>query len=118
VTKNDIWWGKVNIPISRESHNILEKAAINYLNIRPRLYVVDGYAGWDPTYRLKVRVFCTRVYHALFMRNMLIRPSEEELRRDFSGDVDYHIFNSGEMSASPLIQGVGSETCVSVNLSE
>lgn len=79
---------------------------------------MDGYAGWDPLYRIKVRVFCTRVYHALFMRNMLIRPSRAELERDFSGDVDYHIFNAGEMYASPRIPGVGSETCVSVNLSD
>lgn len=82
------------------------------------MYVVDGYAGWDPLYRVKIRVFCTRVYHALFMRNMLIRPTEEELKRDFAGEVDYHIFDAGEMSASPKIPGVGSETCVSVNLSD
>lgn len=52
------------------------------------------------------------------MRNMLIRPTEEELKRDFSGEIDYHIFDAGEMSASPKIPGVGSETCVSVNLSD
>jgi phosphoenolpyruvate carboxykinase (ATP) len=49
--------------------------AINYLNTRERLYVVDGYVGWDPRYRLKIRVLCARVYHALFMRNMLIVPT-------------------------------------------
>ena len=39
-----------------------------------RLYVVDGFAGWDPKRRLKIRVICARPYHALFMHNMLIRP--------------------------------------------
>lgn len=90
------------------------------------MYVVDGYAGWDPKYRVKVRVFCSRVYHALFMQNMLIRPTVEELERDFAGDVDYHIINAGtnlvmiigEMSASNRIPGVVSETCVSVNLTD
>lgn len=95
TTANEIWWGEVNHPISRDSHNLLEQIALNYLNTRPRLYVVDGYAGWDPKYRVKVRVFCSRVYHALFMHNMLIRPSVEELERDFAGDVDYHIINAG-----------------------
>ena len=108
----------MNIPIGKDSHNLLEKIAINYLNTRPRLYVVDGYAGWDPEYRLKVRVFCSRVYHALFMRNMLIRPTQHELDTDFSGDIDYHIFNAGEMSASSRIPGLTSDTCVSVNLSD
>jgi phosphoenolpyruvate carboxykinase (ATP) len=118
VTSNEIWWGEVNIPIGRDSHNLLETMAINYLNTRPRLYVVDGYAGHDPQYRLKIRVFCTRVYHALFMRNMLIRPTQTELETDFSGDIDYHIFNAGEMSASSRIPGLTSDTCVSVNLSD
>ena len=33
----------------------------------------DGYAGWDPEARFKLRVVCARPYHALFMHNMLIR---------------------------------------------
>ncbi|KAM3140822.1 hypothetical protein pb186bvf_007049 [Paramecium bursaria] len=118
TTQNEIWWGDVNIPISRDSHNLLEHIAINYLNTRPRLFVVDGYAGWDPQHRLKIRVFCTRVYHALFMKQMLIRPTPQELERDFQGDVDYHIFNAGKMFASTKIPGVGSETCISVNLND
>lgn len=79
--------------------------------------MVDGYAGWDPATRLKIRVFCTRPYHALFMKNMLIRPSNDELEKDFR-EVDFHIFNAGPMAASNRIPGVGSETCVSVNLTE
>ena len=54
--------------------------AIDYLNTRERLYVIDGYAGWDTTYQLKIRVVCARAYHALFMHNMLIRPTRDELR--------------------------------------
>ena len=53
--------------------------AIDYLNTCEQLYVIDGFAGWDPQYRLKIRVICSRAYHALFMHNMLIRPSEAEL---------------------------------------
>lgn len=41
------------------------------------LYVVDGYAGWSEEYRLKCRIVCSRPYHALFMKNMLIRPTEK-----------------------------------------
>jgi phosphoenolpyruvate carboxykinase (ATP) len=29
------------------------------------------------------------------MRNMLIRPTDEDLERDFSGEVDFNIFNAG-----------------------
>lgn len=61
------------------SFQILEDLAINYFNTRNKLYVVDGYAGWDEDYRIKIRVVCTRAYHALFMHNMLVRPTIKEL---------------------------------------
>lgn len=84
MTEKDIWWGNVNIPINKESHSLVEKVVINYLNTRERVYIVDGYLGWDPKYRLKIRIICSRVYHALFMRNMLIVPTEKELITDFN----------------------------------
>ena len=45
------------------------------------VYVYDGYACWERDYRVKIRVVCGRAYHALFMHNMLIRPSREELEK-------------------------------------
>jgi len=51
------------------------------------------------------------------MRNMLIRPTQTELEKDFR-EIDFHIFNAGPMAASNRIPGVESETCVSVNLSD
>ena len=116
-TKNEIWWGDVNIPLENQSFKLLEDLAINYLNTKKWLYIVDGYAGWDPKYRIKVRVVCTRAYHALFMRNMLIKPTEQELKTDFT-DIDYYIFNAGEYYASPLIKGVTDKTSVSINFTE
>lgn len=47
---------------------------------------------------LQVRVVTERAYHALFMHNMLIRPTEEELA-DF-GEPDFIIYNAGELQAS------------------
>jgi phosphoenolpyruvate carboxykinase (ATP) len=75
----EVWWGSVNIPIEPQTFAINRERARDYLNICDRLYCVDGFAGWDPKYRLKVRVICSRPYHALFMRTMLIRPSKQEL---------------------------------------
>ena len=112
-TKEDVWWGPVNMPLSTESFQVNHQRAIEFLNGRPRLYVMDGFAGWDPDYRIKVRIICSRPYHALFMHNMLIRPSAEELA-DF-GEPDYVIFNAGELAATPETPGVDSETCVSLN---
>lgn len=58
---------------------MIKSIAVDYINHKGRILVVDGYAGWDPQERIKVRTFCTRTYHALFMKNMLIRPTIKEI---------------------------------------
>ena len=113
TTKADIWWGEVNRPIPEASYELNRQTAINYLNCRDHIYVIDGFAGWDPEHRIKVRIICTRAYHALFMHNMLIRPTAEELEN--FGDPDWVIFNAGQMPAIPDLEGVGSKTSVNVN---
>lgn len=112
-TKDDIWWGKVNIPISEDSFGKLKSHALDFLNTKDEIYIVDGYAGWDPTHQVKVRIICTRIYHALFMHNMLIRPTAEQLA-DF-GEPDWVIYNAGQHAADTSIEGVGSSTCVSLS---
>ena len=79
ASKNDIWWGTVNIPCDERTFQINRQRALDYLNTLERLYCFDGFAGWDPNYRIKVRVICSRPYHALFMHTMLIRPTRDEL---------------------------------------
>lgn len=112
-TKDDIWWGKVNRPIREDSFERLKTDALAFLNSKDELYIIDGYAGWDPTHQVKVRVICTRVYHALFMHNMLIRPTAEQLA-DF-GEPDWVIYNAGQHAADTSIDGVDSETSVSLS---
>lgn len=110
----DIWWGDINIPISEDVFQINLERAIDYLNTRSRLFCVDGFAGWDPKYRLKVRVICARPYHALFMHNMLIRPTPEELAT--YGEPDAVIFNAGEFPANRHTTGMSSKTSVDLSL--
>jgi phosphoenolpyruvate carboxykinase (ATP) len=113
ASKNDVWWGNVNIPLDEHVFMINRERAVDYLNTRPDLYVVDGYAGWDPDHRIKVRVICSRAYHALFMHNMLIRPTAKEL--ETFGDPDYTIFNAGAFSANRHTSGMTSKTSVSLH---
>jgi len=108
-----VWWGKINMPLSSDSFEKNRAIAIDYLNARERLYVVDGFAGWDPRYRLSIRIICSRPYHALFMHNMLMRPDREELA-DF-GEPDYVIFNAGTQAADDSVDGVESDASVAIN---
>jgi phosphoenolpyruvate carboxykinase (ATP) len=109
----EIWWGPVNIGMSPQTFRICRKRAADFLAYAPRLYVIDGFAGWDSKHRLKVRVVCSRPYHALFMHNMLIRPTLEELSE--FGSPDYTIFNAGSFPADPEVEGVTSSTCVALD---
>ena len=106
----DIWWGDVNVRLSQESFQANRQRAIDYLNSRSPLYVVDGFAGWDETHRLKIRVVCESAYHALFMHNMLIRPTAGELAE--FGEADYVIYNAGKFVADRNTPGMTSETSV------
>ncbi len=65
ASEQNVWWGPVNFPLDELTFMINRERAKDYLNTRDRLYVIDAYAGWDPKYRLKVRVICSRPYHAL-----------------------------------------------------
>jgi phosphoenolpyruvate carboxykinase (ATP) len=113
ASASDIWWGKINIKLPAASFDSLRKQAIEFLGARERLYVVDGYAGWDPKYRLKIRVICARPYHALFMHNMLIRPTADELAE--FGKPDFVIYNAGESPADASTPGLTSDTSVALS---
>lgn len=109
----DIWWGSVNIPLEENVFMINRERAIDYLNTRKRLYVLDGLAGWDPEHQIKVRVICSRAYHALFMHNMLIRPTVEQLSS--FGEPDYVILNAGRFPANRYTSQMSSTTSVDLD---
>ncbi len=113
-TEKDVWWGPVNIPCDERTFAINRQRALDYLNTRERLYCVDGFAGWDPKYPRKVRIICSRPYHALFMHTMLIRPTKEELAG--FGQPDFTIYNAGAFPANRLTTGMGSTTSIDLSL--
>jgi phosphoenolpyruvate carboxykinase (ATP) len=115
-TTNDIWWGKVNIKLDDHTFHINRERAIDYLNTREFLYCIDGYAGWDEKHRIKVRVICARAYHALFMHNMLIRPTKEQLAT--FRDPDYVVYNAGSFPANRYTTGMTSTTSIALNFAE
>jgi phosphoenolpyruvate carboxykinase (ATP) len=116
ASEREVWWGTTNVPLDPKSYRTVRQRALDYLNVCDRLYCFDGFAGWDPKYRIKVRVICSRPYHALFMHTMLIRPRAEELST--FNQPDFVIYNAGVFPADRLMPDVGSKTCVSLNLED
>ena len=115
-SEKDVWWGPVNIPCDASTFAVNRQRAIDYLNTRERLYCVDGFAGWDPKYRIKVRVICSLPYHALFMHTMLIRPTKDEMGN--FGEPDFTIYNAGSFPANRLTTGMASTTSVDLSLED
>lgn len=113
TSRDNVWWGPVNKPCSERTWAINRERAADYLRTRETLYVVDAFAGWDPKYRIKVRVVCARAYHALFMTNMLIRPTEEELAN--FGEPDFTVWNAGQFPANARTQDMTSKTTIEIN---
>lgn len=113
-SEDDIWWGPVNIEIDDNIFEVNFERAIDYLNTRSHLYIVDAFAGWDPEHQMKVRVICSRPYHALFMHTMLIRPTPEQLST--FGKPDFVIFNAGRFPANRHTTGMTSKTSVDISL--
>lgn len=110
---HDIWWGPINMKLEERVFMINRQRALDYLNTRERLYIFDGFAGWDPKYRIKVRVISDRAYHVLFMNNMLIGPTADELEN--FGEPDFTIFNAGKFPANPHTEGMTSASSINLN---
>ena len=109
-----VHWGEVNIAMTPESFQLNKQRAVDYMNLRPRLFIIDQYAGWDPRYQIKTRVISARPYHALFMKQMLIRAEQSKIDKDFATGPDFTIINSGEFVAGKLAD-VPNKTSVNVN---
>ena len=115
-SEDDIWWSDVNVAVDEHTFEINRERAIDYLNTRSKLYVIDGFAGWDERERLKIRIVCSRPYHALFMWNMLIRPTPEQLAS--FGNPDYVVFNAGQFPANRYTTGMTSKTSVDLSFEQ
>ncbi len=114
TTKDDIWWGKVNVPISEENFDKIHGQILAYLNERD-LYVQDLYGGTDPTCRISVRAISPSPWHSLFIRNLLVRPDGADLA-GFAPD--FTILHAPELKVNPAEVGTNSETVITLNLAK
>jgi len=113
-TRDQIWWGEINQPISPDYFDRILTDMQAYLADK-ELYVRDLYAGADPEYRLKVRVVNTLPWANLFADNMFIRPIAEELA-DFAPD--WTVIAAPEFHADPAVHGTRQHNFSIINLSQ
>ena len=121
ITKDTIWWNSEkapndNKPISQSTWNALKETSVKQLSGK-RLFVVDAFCGANENTRLKVRFIMEVAWQAHFVKNMFIRPSEEELEQ--FGEPDFVVINASKTSFKEYQEHkMNSEVYVAFNLTE
>src|SRR3954463_8152547 len=110
-TESTVAWGGFNHEFSPEKFDALYDRVIEYLQGK-ELFVQDLFAGADPKYRLPIRVINQYAWHNLFVRDLFVRPSEEELK---SHHAEFTIVSAPEFQADPERDGTNSGAFILVN---
>ena len=113
-SSGNIWWGKVNAPLSPASFAGLKVKTLRALE-QSDLFVRDVWCGADPEHRLAVRVITQSAWHNLFAGNMFIRPTADALA-DFTPD--WTVLQAPSALADPATDGTRSSTYIVVNFGE
>ncbi len=120
TTEEHMWWTSDavkndNKPINKEVWDDLKELVTNQLSGK-RLFVIDGYCGANPDTRLSIRVITEVAWQAHFVKNMFIRPTEEELA---TFEPDFVVMNGAKCTNDKWEeQGLNSENFTVFNLTE
>ncbi|MEO8288648.1 MAG: phosphoenolpyruvate carboxykinase [Chloroflexota bacterium] len=114
TSKDKIWWGPVNQPMSEENFDKIRDRMIAYVQDK-HLYVQDLFVGADPKYRLSVRIYTETAWANLFARNLFIRPTQDELA---AFKPDFSVVNIPSFKADPKSEGTRTETVIALNLGQ
>jgi phosphoenolpyruvate carboxykinase (ATP) len=109
TTRDEVWWGKVNRPIEAAQLDRLLGRLREYAEGRD-LFVLDGYAGADPRYRLPVRVVTELAWHSLFAQNMFVRETGADALARF--EPGFTVVDLPGCKADPAADGTASPTFI------
>ena len=112
-TREAVWWGKINQPLPAEKFTALVAKVRSYLGQKAELFTQDLHAGADTAHQIRVRLVTTNAWHALFARNMFIRPVKDALA-GFAPD--WTILHAPEFEADPATDGCRSTTVIALSL--
>jgi phosphoenolpyruvate carboxykinase (ATP) len=121
ITENSVWWNSAkapndNKPISQDTWNALKEVTVNQLSEK-KLFVVDTFCGANENTRLKVRFIVEVAWQAHFVKNMFIRPTDQELEN--YGEPDFVVMNGSKTSFADYEKhGLNSEVYIAFNLTE
>ena len=112
---DQIDWGKINMPMSKEHFEKLYKKINKYLSDQEDIYVYDGFVCADEQYKMHVRVISEYAYQSLFIQHLLRRPSVQELKTHTPA---LTVICAPSCFADPKTDGTNSEVFIVLNLSK
>ena len=110
-TADKVLWGEVNQPFDPEKFDALYNRVLDYLKNK-ELFVQDLFAGADPRFRLPVRIVNELAWHNLFVRQLFVRPSRQELAKHRP---EFTVIGVPNFLADPKRDGTKSEVFIIVN---
>ena len=110
-TESTVAWGGFNHEFSPEKFDALYDRVLDFLQGK-ELFVQDLFAGADAKYRLPIRVINQYAWHNLFVRDLFVRPSAEELK---SHHPEFTVVSAPEFQADPQRDGTNSGAFILVN---
>src|SRR5579859_2678380 len=108
ITEDRVDWGKINQPFPPDRFAALLERVERHMKERDR-YVVDLYAGADPHYRLPITIVTEYAWHALFVKQLFIRPDLAELANHVA---EFTVIAAPEFEADPARDGTKSSTFI------
>ncbi|AZU63677.1 phosphoenolpyruvate carboxykinase (ATP) [Neobacillus mesonae] len=111
-TKDKIDWGSTNQPISEEVFTNLYYKVLDHLKQKEEIFVFKGFAGADKKSRLPIQVINEYAWHNLFVHQLFIRPTEDEL---LAHDAQFTVITAPDFKADPAVDGTNSETFIIVS---
>src|SRR2546426_7108483 len=111
TSRDRIWWGKVNQPISEESYLGLRQEVLAYLQGR-EIFVMDGFAGADPKFTMPIRIVTEYAWHNLFVKQLFRRATPEQLKTHVP---EWTVINACRFLADPKKHKLNSETFIVVD---
>jgi phosphoenolpyruvate carboxykinase (ATP) len=110
ITDRTVWWDNSSA-MTPEQFDTLFADMRRHAAGRD-LFAQDLYGGADLANRVDVRVFTEYAWHSLFIRNLLIRPSAEEVQ-SFAATLT--ILDLPSFAADPARHGCRSQTVVAID---
>ena len=112
ITKDKVWWGDINRPITSNVYDNLFKKIINHLSEK-ELYVRDCYACASQKNRLNLRTICEYAWSDIFSHNMFLRPENNEKFK-----IEWTVISAPNFHANPKEDGIDNENFSIINFSK